>query len=354
MKKNGRIIVSLVDGQSIGADLRAAFIDKVIDNIRIGYRNNKDLNYIINDKLLVFSELWKSKLNDSNWIGYLDVFYYELSQLFGKKILIMIDEMEAIFYNNRFESIDQEETLYAALRSLIQKPENYVSFVFCGSDKLLTSCLEKRRESQMFQTLQYLEVGHMNIGDIQKIFRIQSSKYDIKYSEDAVDAIWQFTNGMVWYAKLIGYLIINNILALDLSIRKDVNRSDVMTAVQMLINGEIGTDKFDLVDASLDTKRVAIIHAMARIMPDRNREVSIDEVLDALRILADEGFVNSRTGENVPEMNEKELYDNLLFLEKMQFVDSNESNTKFSFTSELYRLFFRKDKRLHMFEERGA
>ncbi len=354
LKKDGKVIVSLVDGQSIGNALRAAFVDKVIDNIRIGYRNNKDLDNIINDQLIKFSDSWKSRLDSSNWIGYLDVFYYELSQLFGKKILVMIDEMEAIFYNNRFESIDQEETLYAALRSLIQKPDNYVSFIFCGSDKLLTSCLEKRRESQMFQTLQYLEVGHMTIGDIQKIFRIQSSKYDIKYSEDAVDAIWQFTSGMVWYAKLIGYLIINNILALDLSIRKDVNRSDVMTAVQMLINGEIGTDKFDLVDASLDTKRVAIIHAMARIMPDRNKEVSIDEVLDALRILKDEGFVNSRTGESVPEMDEKELYDNLLFLEKMQFVDSNESNTKFAFTSELYRLFFRKDKRLHMFEERGA
>ena len=243
--------------------------------------------------------------------------------------------------------------MYAALRSLIQRPDNYVSFIFCGSDALLTSCLEQRRESQMFQTLQYLEVGHMNIGDIKEIYRKQSEKYDIDFTADAVDTIWQFTHGLVWYAKLLGYLVINNIMSHDLTIRKEVNRSDIMTAIQMLINGEIGTDKYDLVDASLNTPRTAIVHAMACIMPDYNRTVSVDEVVIALEAMRKEGYINPRNGESIPKMDGVTVKRHLDFLEKMQFVDSNAARTKYLFTAELYRLFFRKDKKLHMFEERS-
>lgn len=353
MRKKNAFLVAFVDGQSIGSGLKTAFIDKVFDSLRIGYRGNKKYEDIFNDKFEEFKQEWDKKLESADWIGRLDAFYYDLSQLFGKKILIVIDEMESIFYNHRFESIQQEESLYAALRSLIQRPENYVSFIFCGSDTLLTSCLEQRRESQMFQTLQYLEVGHMNIGDIKEIYRKQSEKYDIDFTPDAVDTIWQFTHGLVWYAKLLGYLVINNIMSHDLTIRKEVNRADIMTAIQMLINGEIGTDKYDLVDASLNTPRTAIVHAMASIMPDYNKTVSVDEVFVALEDMRKAGYINPRNGESIPPMDEVTVKEHLDFLEKMQFVDSNAAKTKYLFTAELYRLFFRKDKKLHMFEERS-
>ena len=353
MRKKNTFLVASVDGQSIGSELKTAFIDKVLDSIRISYRSLNEFEAVFNEHYDGFKSAWEERLNSSDWIGQLDGFYYELSQLFGKKILIVIDEMESIFYNHRFESVQQEESLYAALRSLIQRPDNYVSFIFCGSDALLTSCLEQRRESQMFQTLQYLEVGHMNIGDIREIYRKQSEKYDIDFTPDAVDTIWQFTHGLVWYAKLLGYLVINNIMSHDLTIRKEVNRSDIMTAIQMLINGEIGTDKYDLVDASLNTPRTAIVHAMASIMPDYNKMVSVNEVVIALEALRKEGYINPRNGEPIPVMDEATVKGHLDFLEKMQFVDANAARTKYLFTAELYRLFFRKDKKLHMFEERS-
>lgn len=247
----------------------------------------------------------------------------------------------------------KETEEYAALRAQIQKPENYVAFIFCGSDKLLTSCLEQRRESQMFQTLQYIEVGHMNYNDIQEIFRLQSARSDIIFSQDAISTIWQYTNGLVWYAKLLGYLVINNILANDLAIRNEVNRSDIVTAVQMLINGELGTDKYDLILKSMSTSRAAIVHAMAGLMPDMNKELSVDEISAALELLRIEGYTNPINGETVPFMNEKDLKGQLDLLEKMQYIDSNPSKTRFMFTADLYRLFFRDDKKLHLFEERS-
>ena len=354
LKRRDRFLVAMVDGQSIGGNLRSAFVNKVLDSIRINYRGSSVYKEVMSDRFNDFQSLWQTKMDIPDWIGNLDLFYYELSQLFQRKILIIIDEMESIFYNHRFDFATQEDSLYAALRALIQNPDNYVSFVFCGSDTLLTSCLEQRRESQMFQTLQFLEVGRMNNGDIKEIFRKQSAKYDVQFTPDAVDAIWQYTHGLVWYAKLIGYLVVNNILAKDLTIRKEVNRSDIATAVQMLINGEIGTDKFDLVDASLNTMRASLVHAMASIMPDHNKEVSIDEIATAMRMMQMEGYKNPRNGEPIPDFDEKVLVSNLEFLEKMQFLDANASRTKYAFTADLYRLFFRTDKKLHLVEERSV
>lgn len=352
LRKKNNLIVASVDGQSIAGDIRSAFIDKVLDSIRMNYRNNPDCAEIVQTQLMSFANEWKQRTANGNWIGQLDMFYYELSQLFNKKLLVMIDEMESIFYSNRFVSALEEEALYSALRSLIQRHENFVSFVFCGSDKLLTSCLEQRRESQMFQTLQFVEVGRMNNADIREIFRMQSEKYEVRFTSDAVDAIWQYTHGLVWYAKLLGYIVINNILENDLTIRADINRCDISNAVQMLINGEIGTDKYDLVDASLNTARSAIVHAMASVMPDFNKDVSVDEISTALKLMQMEGYKDSRNGEPVPSMNEKAIKQHLMFLERMQLVIANTSKTKYSFAAELYRLFFRKEKKLHVFEER--
>lgn len=352
LRKKNNLLVASVDGQSIAGDIRSAFIDKVLDSIRMNYRNNPDCAEIVQTQLMSFANEWKQRTANGNWIGQLDMFYYELSQLFNKKLLVMIDEMESIFYSNRFVSALEEEALYSALRSLIQRHENFVSFVFCGSDKLLTSCLEQRRESQMFQTLQFIEVGRMNNADIREIFRMQSEKYEVRFTSDAVDAIWQYTHGLVWYAKLLGYIVINNILENDLTIRADINRCDISNAVQMLINGEIGTDKYDLVDASLNTARSAIVHAMASVMPDFNKDVSVDEISTALKLMQMEGYKDPRNGEPVPAMNEKVIKQHLMFLERMQLVIANTSKTKYSFAAELYRLFFRKEKKLHVFEER--
>jgi len=353
LKNKNQFVVVLIDGQSVGDDIKNAFFDKVIDGIRMGYRSVEEYHSIINNELNEFKSRWQDKIMHTDWVGQLDLFYFELSQLLGKKILVVVDEMESIFYNHRFESIAQEEALYAALRALIQKSDNYVSFVFCGSDTLLSSCLEQRSETQMFQTLQYLEVGHMNHGDIQEIYRRQSEKYEIDFTPDAVETIWEYTDGLVWYAKLLGYLVINNIFAKDLTIRKEVNRWDILHSVQMLINGEIGTDKYDLVDACLNTPRTAIVHAMAGIMPDHNKEVSIDEIFTAVRMMKMEGYINPRTGEKIPDLTEEGIKSHLEFLDKMQFVEPNSTKTKYQFTAELYRLFFRTDKKLHMFEERG-
>lgn len=356
LRKKNRILVAMVDGQTIGRDvhssIRNAFVRKVLDDIRAKYRKEKEYSEIFENQFDDFCLTWSKKMEESDWIGNLDSFYYELSELFKKKILIFIDEMEGIFYKNLFESIDQEESLYDALRALIQKPDNYVSFIFCGSDALLTSCLEHRRESQMFQMLNnYIDIGQMSFNDIQEIFNMQSENHGVEFTSDAVDAIWQYTHGLVWYAKLLGSIVINKILYEDHTIRKYVNRADIATAVLKLLYGEIGTNKYDLIEANFNTQRDAIVRAMASVMPDQNKEIPVDEIATALESLRIEGYIVPATREPIPNMSEQEIKNQLDFLEKMKIVSSNASRTRYLFTAELYRLFFRDDKKLHLFEE---
>ena len=355
LKNKNKLLVAQVDGQMImGGSIKMAFCEKVLDSIMITYRRSEEYKDILENQFEDFRNKWEQKLNSDEWMSYLDSFYYELSRLFNKKILVILDEMESVFYNHRFESIEQEESLYAVLRSLIQNPENFVSFIFCGSDFLLISCLEQRRESQMFQTLHPIEVGQMLQGDIQDIFKLQSKKYDIQFTKEAVDTIWQYTQGLVWYAKLLAYLVIDNIFAKDFTVRKNVYASDIVTAVQMLLNGEGGANRVDLVDTSLSTPRAAIVRAMANLMPDRNIQLSVEDICNAVNSMRINGYVNPRTAEPIPDMDEKDVKSHLEFLEKLKFVDSNASRTRYCFTAELYRLFFRNDNRLHLFEERRS
>ena len=73
-----------------------------------------------------------------------------------------------------------------------------------------------------------------------------------------------------------------------------------------------------------------------------------------MKMMQMEGYKNPRNGEPVPDFDEKLIVSNLEFLEKMQFLDANASRTKYAFTADLYRLFFRTDKKLHLFEERSV
>ena len=91
---------------------------------------------------------------------------------------------------------------------------------------------------------------------------------------------------------------------------------------------------------------------LANLMPDYNKQLSVDEIMQEIQEMKNNGYINPRNAEEIPDMSEKDVKSHLDFLEKMQFVDSNASKTRYLFAAELYRLFFRSDKRLHLFEER--
>ena len=272
----------------------------------------------------------------------------ELSELLGnRKVIFILDEMENVFYANHFSSPQNEEQFFGMIRSIIQNYQEYVSFIFCGSDKLLTSCLEQKRESQMFQVLQRIYVGRMGINDIRDMFNKYNDAYDIKFGDDAIDAIMYYTNGLIWYTKVIAYNILDRIVDKEHIVRDEIHVSDVDEIVELLISGDLGSELTDLLDNNFGAKRKAIIRAMARATKNPNESSTIDMIAAELTRL---NYIDSETGEVLGALTEEDITRNLNVLEKMDFIEKDSRRERaYKFTTELYRLLMLKDRRIDKF-----
>lgn len=112
----------------------------------------------------------------------------------------------------------------------------------------------------------------------------------------------------------------------------------------------MGKDKYNLIDASLNPGEKTIIRVMAELMPDRNIPVSTTRIRSKLETLISEGYTMEDSDLQLSNLSSSELSRNLAFLEKMQFIRKDD-NDNYLFVAELYRLFMRKNKRLHSLEK---
>ena len=253
-----------------------------------------------------------------------------------------MDEMEAAFYSNEM-SEKEEEIVYGVIRSLIQSSERQVSFIFIGSDKLLTSCIEMKRESQLFQQLYSIKVGRMNECDIKEIFYKYSQSGDVKFTDEAVETIWNYTNGLVYFAKYIGRSAVDLILKdEEFSTRKFVYVSDIVRTTEKFVKGEINRDAIGLLDKNVDTVRKKILESMAEIMEIRNCYLDVGKILNGYNNLISRELENSKMEETLFALREDEMINHLKVLTEMQFLIKNPDVESYTFTSEIYRLYFRK------------
>ncbi|MBQ3291228.1 MAG: ATP-binding protein [Mogibacterium sp.] len=295
-----------------------------------------------------FRSRWSDAAASDDWVSRLPSYFMELSEILGgRKIVFFMDEMENVFYSGKLGSPEKEEEFYGMIRALIQNYQGIVSFIFCGSDKLLTSCLEQKRESQMFQVLQRIYIGRMSSKDIRDMFNQYNSLYDIKFGNDAVDAIMGYTNGLIWYTKLIAKEIIDRIINEEQILRQEVHPADVDSVVELLIRGDLGTEKIDLLDYNFGTKRKAIIRALARATSGRGDSISTETIFTELTKL---NYVDNDTGEVLGSIPMDELIRNLNVLQKMDFIESDPQREQaYRFTTEIYRILMRERRRIDKF-----
>lgn len=341
LRKREKLAPIFVDAQGINGDITNAFFNLVFNELYRYYRNEMN-------GFLEFKKRWTDISKKPDWIGQLPTYFIELSELLGnRKVIFFLDEMENVFYANHFISSQSEEQFFGMIRSIIQNYQEYVSFIFCGSDKLLTSCLEQKRESQMFQVLQRIYVGRMVINDIRDMFDKYNSVYDIKFGDDAIDAIMYYTNGLIWYTKVIAYNILDRIIDQEHIIRDEIHVSDVDSIVELLISGDLGSELIDLLDNNFGAKKKAIIRAMARATKNPNESVSIDMISAELSCL---NYVDNETGEVLGVIAEEEIYKNLNVLEKMDFIEKDSRKERaYRFTTELYRLLMLSERKMEKF-----
>ncbi len=342
LRERDNLAPIFVDAQGINGDIANAFFNLTFNELYRCYKKQ------IMEGFVDFKKRWEAVSRSSDWIGLLPTYFMELSELLGgRKVIFILDEMENVFYANHFDNAQHEEQFFGMIRSVIQNYQEFVSFIFCGSDKLLTSCLEQKRESQMFQVLQRIYVGRMSISDIRDMFDKYNKEYDIKFGDDAIDAIWYYTNGLIWYTKVIAYNILDKIIDQEHIIRDEIHIADVNMIVELLIKGDLGSELIDLLDNNFGAKRKAIIRAMARVTKKPNDSVNEEMILVELN---KQNYVDNDTGEVLGSITMEDLRKNLNVLEKMDFIikDPHQENS-YSFSTELYRLLMLQDRRIDKF-----
>lgn len=341
------IIPIYIDGQGSPRAYKA-FIKAVMDD----YLDPRGKDYVGDDKIYgdydEFNEKWTQIAHDEFWYEELPTFYRDLSDLLGgRKIIFVLDEMESVFYSGNIGSAQTEENFLGVLRAIIQNYQMFVSFVFCGSDRLLSSCLDQKRESQLFQVLWRKTIERMSLQEIRTIFDRYNNKHDIKFTDEAINEIMKYTGGHVWYTKSIAFKLLEKIIDRDRIITPAIHLYDVDSVIEMLIEGDLGNDYFDLIDKNFGSRRKAITRAMARCMSGFNESVSIEKICIELEKM---NYVDNESGESISSLTEKEVLDNLKVLEKMDFVKRDAQYEKsYQFAIELYRLFMLDDKEIKKF-----
>ncbi len=341
LRKRDNLAPIFVDAQGINGDITNAFFNLVFTEVYRLYR--KEI-----DGFVEFKKRWEEVAKQPDWISQLPGYFMELSELLGgRKVVFILDEMENVFYSNHFSSAQNEEQFFGMIRSIIQNYQEYVSFIFCGSDKLLTSCLEQKRESQMFQVLQRIFVGRMGISDIRDMFEKYNNEYSIKFGDDAIEAIMYYTNGLIWYTKVIAYNILDRIVDQEHIIRDEIHVADVDAIVELLINGDLGSELIDLLDNNFGARRKAIIRAMARATKFSGDSVTTEMISAELSKI---NYIDDETGEVLGSISEDEMVKNLSVLERMDFIEKDaRKENAYRFTAELYRLLMLNNRRIDKF-----
>ena len=146
---------------------------------------------------------------------------------------------------------------------------------------------------------------------------------------------------------MIAYYVLDQIVGESQIVADQISRADVDIITERLINGDLGIELSDFVSLELGIKEKAVLRAMAQIMNEHNRGVSISDILDRI---SERNYRDDFTGEVISSLLEQDVLQCLTNLEKMDIVEKDTQREKcYLFTTELYRLFMQEEKKIRKF-----
>ena len=257
-------------------------------------------------------------------LGSLKTFFVELSQaLGGKKLVLMLDELDTLI--QRFE---RDENVYngllSSLDSLLDDANlhRYVHFILCGSNNLIRYQMDGGILHQAFQRINSLEVGSLPYQDIKAMLcaPCRELRYTLRYTEAALEYIYRFTGGAVWYTRLLGAALVDKLAAEQRSV---VYPSDVCDCTAKVITI---TNCKQFYEACGNPER-AVIQSLQRYTGHLDASATAEEIRMGLPEGSDTLTLNSSL----------ELLQQLGLI--CQIKDS--SGTRYRFATEMHRQFFR-------------
>lgn len=316
----------IVDGQGISAKrnlVYAAFVESVLS--QLSEKRSKgtypDLGGAAWES---FEKKWMSPSGgdeEANVLLEMDSFYSELSSITQKGLFLIFDETNQLFYRIASDQSQQVnlEDLLRWLASHINDPHFPLRLVICGPTTLLHSTsLDYSQFFQKFGTNRF-PVGQLAYEDCKAMIEDACKGKGILFPPETLDWLLSYTDGMVWYTKLLANKVTQRVLKLN---RTEVYPSDIITCLSDVIN-----------EANCFNFREGIEEGSGE-----------DRVLNALQSLS------GRTGARVPVTALKEtsgLSDEALMAAIDRLGSENglgllqEERDGLSFALEPYRKYFR-------------
>ena len=181
--------------------VKALFVDSVMDVL--------DLKTKAPDKYQQYSSFEYNKNPE-----YLVQFYRYLEEsgiLQGKRILLMVDEIEELFLQvEKYQNVSVE--LYDKLRFILQM-FNSVRFMFCGADYLTRFIYNSQYSAKVNALFENTQPWMISRLDKEAAYKLVTKPAEgmLRYTQEALERIWYFTAGHTFYIKKICGEIIWNL-----------------------------------------------------------------------------------------------------------------------------------------------
>lgn len=264
----------------------------------------------------------------------LELFYQDLKRVTGKGLILMLDEVDKFFASvEQLTSLDSY--LFQVLSNMLCSAscQEAVHFIFCGSKYLLRYRDGDGGLSQLFQRFgsNIIEVGLIPKGEMERMIRKPYEAYpEVDITDEAIDWIWEYTQGSVWHVKLLANMLLK---AVRENRRSVVYPVDVKDNIHNLLQKAYCEQFFDGINGKEKDKRERLVVDAMQSMASLRTSYVPKAVLQKLL-----------TSENLPSeyrMTLEQLENALDNLLKLKLITYSDTNMGYQFMVDMYRLYFR-------------
>lgn len=199
-------------------EIHNVFVTSVFEHLMKLPENQERLPELTdeNPKWVAFQKEWNeyycADLNPEK----LGLFYRSLAAFLGEYgLYLIIDEIDRLFYRvSERTAVDGDQkqctldALFGAISAILDSAEcrKIVHFVVCGSNWLIRYNLKGDLTNQLFQRFDEkpMIVGQLPEADAKAAVCVPYSNHpEVKFTNEALDWIWNDAGGLVWHTKLL-------------------------------------------------------------------------------------------------------------------------------------------------------
>lgn len=233
-------------------------------------------------------------------------FFTRLSILLERKFVLLLDEFDCLF---------REDIDFSTLDALVSNNmalNRAARFVFCGSNYMIAYMMNGGALTQFFQRLEKVGVGSVRREALYEYLQKKPISGDaLRFTPGALDCIYRFTNGFIWFSGLMAKGIADRLAREN---RLEVYPCDVYAPG--LINSIISEDNCKQFKEGCNAE---LLKLLADQCPHQDSCVPRQTIQ-----------------EHMPEVHSADLQ----LLCKMGLIEAEESGC-YRFANELYRCYFR-------------